>query len=198
METEAIISIITVCVTLILGIAGFIINSFVQRKSNSIKIITQTRLDRRAHSQKRVAELLKLSDPLYILSLSTPEESTRVIREAAEIAADLRSIYCFNIDADVNLIKAVYKVKDILCKSVLGEIGLEHQMMTARGELARNIDVYSSTEWKRIKLETVGKETHGKKSIESWYSIYKYYNSNFQNECNEYIFRQILEDDTVS
>lgn len=37
---EQIISIITVCVTFILGILGLIFNSFIQRKSNSIKIVT--------------------------------------------------------------------------------------------------------------------------------------------------------------
>ena len=47
MEWKDVISLIAVCVTLLLGVIGFIINSFIQRKSNSISVITKTRLNRR-------------------------------------------------------------------------------------------------------------------------------------------------------
>lgn len=183
------ISIITVCVTLILGITGVLANTLIQRKSNSIKVITQTRLERRAHTQKRVADLLKLSDPYYIMSLSTEEEKRQAARESAEVAADLRTNYCFYVKEDSDLIGSVYEVKSILCRILLGGIELEEsQLIDARGTLARYADVYTSTEWKRIKLETVGKEVQGKKSIASWQSIYHYYDSNFLKKENEIIF----------
>lgn len=184
-----IVPIVTVCVTLLLGIAGVVANSRIQRKSNSIKVITQTRLDRRAHTQNRVAALLKLSDPFYIESLSTLEERRQAAREAAGIAADLRTKYCFYLKEDADLIGAVFEVKYILCKTMLEEIELDKkQLMAARRTLAQNVDVYTSTEWKRIKLETVGKETQGKKSIASWQSIYEYYNSHFLKDKNASLF----------
>ena len=184
-----VLPIITVCVTLLLGIAGVAANTMIQRKSNSIKVITQTRLARREHTQKHVADLLKLSDPFYIESLSTPEEKRQAAREAVGIATELRTKYCFCVKEDANLISAVFKVKDILCKTVLEEIELDKkQLHEARRTLSQHVDVYTSTEWKRIKLETVGKEVQGDASIESWKSIYERYNFGFLTDENSNLF----------
>ena len=132
---------------------------------------------------------MKLSDPFYIESLSTPEERRQAAREAAGIAADLRTKYCFYLKEGADLIGSVFEVKDILCKIVLGETEMDKsRLMAARRALARNVDVYTSTEWKRIKLETVGKEAQGRKSIASWQSIYEYYNSRFLRDENESLF----------
>ena len=122
---ETIISIAAVCVTLLLGIGGIIVNSLIQRKSNSINVITQTRLNRRACTQKLVADLLKISDPFYIESLSGSEEKRQAIKEATGIAADIRTKYCFTVKEDADLIRAAFDVKDMLCKIVLERIQLE-------------------------------------------------------------------------
>ena len=66
---ENIISIIVICVTLLLGVTGFIINSFVQRKSNSINVITKTRLARREKTKELMAKMIKLSNIDYLDSL---------------------------------------------------------------------------------------------------------------------------------
>ena len=55
---ETIIGIATVCVTLLLGVVGFIVNSMIQRKSNSISVITNTRLERRKQTQELASVLL--------------------------------------------------------------------------------------------------------------------------------------------
>lgn len=47
MSTADLISIITICVTVLLGVAGFLINTYMQRKNNSITVITSYRLERR-------------------------------------------------------------------------------------------------------------------------------------------------------
>ena len=60
---ESIVSIISVCVTLLLGVAGLIFNSYVQRKTHSISVITKTRLARREKTKE--AEDEAGSDPLY-------------------------------------------------------------------------------------------------------------------------------------
>lgn len=41
------ISLLTVLVTLLLGILGFIVNTYLQRQNNSIDVITKNRIERR-------------------------------------------------------------------------------------------------------------------------------------------------------
>lgn len=43
--------IITVLTTLLLGVLGFIVNTLLQRRNNSIKIITQYRIERKNKTQ---------------------------------------------------------------------------------------------------------------------------------------------------
>lgn len=189
-KLNTLVSIITVCVTLLLGIIGIIVNTTIQRKSNSIKIITQTRLERRMHTQNLIADLLKLSDPHYIGSISCMEERYQIAKEAVRIASDLRTRYCFYMQQDVDLIESVFNVKDILCNVMLEKVKIsEEKLIDARKALAYNVDVYTSTEWKRIKLETVGKEGRGKAKIDSWQSIYSYYSSHFLKDENEKLFK---------
>lgn len=66
---ENVISIIAVCVTLLLGLLGFVINSFIQRKNNSISVITKTRLVRREKSKELMSKVLFYSDVDYLDSL---------------------------------------------------------------------------------------------------------------------------------
>ena len=62
MNIEILISIISVCVTLLLGVVGFIANSFIQGKSHSIQVITKTRLVRREKTKELTAKTIMLSD----------------------------------------------------------------------------------------------------------------------------------------
>ena len=89
---ESIISIIAICVTLLLGVSGFIINSFVQRKSNSINVITKTRLARREKTKELMAKMIKLSSIEYLDSLDK-EDKKATVKELVEVTADIRSEY---------------------------------------------------------------------------------------------------------
>jgi len=51
---------------LVLGVAGFIVNSFIQRRNNSIKVVVQHRLERRQRTLEKLAVLIKLSDRDYL------------------------------------------------------------------------------------------------------------------------------------
>lgn len=56
------IDLLAILVTLVLGVAGFIVNSFIQRRNNSIKVIVQHRLERRQRTLEELSVLIKLSD----------------------------------------------------------------------------------------------------------------------------------------
>ena len=100
-----IISLSAVCVTLLLGIAGLIVNSLIQRRSNSIQIITQCRLKRRERTQGIVSDLLKYSDLSFVSAL-TDIEKTQTAKEIVGLVSELRALYSFSFDKDIRLVTA--------------------------------------------------------------------------------------------
>ena len=183
--------ILTVSVTMILGVLGFIVNTVLQRKNNSIKIITQYRIDRKNATQDITAKLLCYTDYHYYESLTNEEKKQNIKMIVAEISK-LRSIYYFSFQKDIELVSAAYKIKKLFCETKQDWGAINH----ARAEYAHLADVYTSTDWKRIKLETVGKNTRNDKFLPKWTEIYdsndSYFSKHSQEnidiflKCNEY------------
>ena len=113
-----IISLSAVCVTLLLGIAGLIVNSLIQRRSNSIQIITQCRLKRRERTQGIVSDLLKYSDLSFVSAL-TDIEKTQTAKEIVGLVSELRALYSFSFDKDIRLVTAAFEIKELLCNYLL-------------------------------------------------------------------------------
>lgn len=107
------IDLLAILVTLVLGVAGFVVNTFIQRRNNSIKVIVQHRLERRQRTLEKLAVLIKLSDRDYLsmvlglLDASSIEvglegkdhsecssERSEAIRQVVEACASIRSMYC--------------------------------------------------------------------------------------------------------
>ena len=173
---DTIISIIAVCVTLLLGVTGFIINSFIQRKSNSISVITKTRLARREKTKALMAKMLTLSnlDYLNILDNNGKKEA---ITSLAETVSEIRSEYTETYDCDVKLIDATNKLSNSVI-SYLNSAKNKEELIGARNEFAEVMDLYIQTEWRRIKLETVGKMKDNTKP--SWDDIHDYYKGRYR------------------
>lgn len=57
MDAEFMVSIISICATILLGIIGYVANAYNQRKNDRIKVIVQHRLDRRSLTIKSVSDL---------------------------------------------------------------------------------------------------------------------------------------------
>lgn len=178
---------ITVSTTLILGVLGFVVNSVMQRKNNSIKIITQYRLDRQKTTQDITARLLTYTDRHYYESLATEDERNVNIQNIVAEISNLRSIYHFSFKKDAELVQAAYTLKQCFCARNRNWNAINQ----ARAEYARLSDVYTATDWKRIKLETVGKEMQSKKTLPKWTDIFNQNDSYFsaQNSINDVIFK---------
>ncbi len=183
---EQIISIITVCVTFILGILGLIFNSLIQRKSNSIKIVTQHRMDRRNETQKIAATIIKYSDPKMISLLDTAEEKESAIKEIIEVESRLRAIYFRSYECDIRLLDKADALKDKLIQCIEGA-PVDEDYLLCRDAFIKEADIYVTTEWKRIKLETIGKSKIGVSNLGTWEDDYKktlnFYNKN--NKSNQ-------------
>lgn len=176
---EQIISICTVCVTFVLGILGLILNSMIQRKSNSIKMITQHRFDRRSETQKLASVIIKYSDPDMVSCLHTDEERNTAITDVIEAMSKLRSMYFRSYECDVRLLDRANDLKECLIPVIYGE-PVSKAFLIRRQAFIKEVDVYTATEWQRIKLETIGKTRIGKNNLGIWEDDYQktlnYYN----------------------
>lgn len=179
MQIEVIISIAAVCVTLLLGILGFIVNSLIQRKTNSIQVITKTRLARREKTKTLMAKMTKLSNIDYLDSLDKKEHK-EVINSLLEVLSDIRSEYSRTFPNDRKLIDAT----EGLSSSVISYLKNSNKsnketLVSKRNAFVEEMDLYIQTEWKRIKYETVGKTRKNSKRYD-WERLYNEYKNEYK------------------
>ncbi len=169
--------ILTITVTMFLGVLGFVVNTVLQRKNNSIKIITQYRIDRKNSTQEITAKLLAYTDFHFYESLTNEEKDKNIQNIVVEISK-LRSIYYFSFLKDAELVEAAYTLKKLFCSQDKDW----EKINEARAKYAHLVDVYTSTDWKRIKLETVGKGVRNDRFLPKWTEIFEDNDSYFQNQ----------------
>lgn len=182
------IDLLAILVTLVLGVAGFIVNSFIQRRNNSIKVIVQHRLERRQRTLENLAVLIKLSDRDYLSSVlglidaasmedgfegksraECSSERSESLRQVVEACASIRTMYCGSYSCDRDLIYALDSFKKCFARCI--QTGCyDSELEASRAALVKNIDVYCTTEWRRIKKETIGKK---KASSDAWVQTFK-------------------------
>lgn len=182
------IDLLAILVTLVLGVAGFVVNSFIQRRNNSIKVIVQHRLERRQRTLEKLAVLIKLSDRDYlsmVLGLldatsikvglegkghsECSSERIEAIRQVVEACASIRSMYCGSYSCDRDLIYNLDSFKKCFARCI--QTGrYDSNLEASRDILIKNIDVYCTTEWRRIKRETIGKK---RSSRDAWIQTFK-------------------------
>ena len=181
---ETFISILTVCVTLLLGVGGFLVNSFIQRKSNSITVITQTRLTRREQTRTIFSKLLALSDPSYLAMVTN--EQQEIVKDSATVCGELRSYYSRSFPIDGAFIDAGIALHESLANYLASPCDeLLTDVKTKREDFSKIADLYMQTEWKRIKFETVGKGKKGPKSLPSWENDYHSYERYYEKHTSK-------------
>lgn len=179
---EQIISIVTVCVTFTLGILGLLLNSMIQRKNNSLKMITQHRFDRRSETQKLTAVMIRYSDPDMIRCLSTEEEKNAAKTAVIDALSRFRVLYSRSFACDVRLLERTQDLKDRVIRALDGApvgtastdaASMDAAYLACRAAFMKEVDIYTATEWKRIKLETIGKGPVRRKSFGVWDQDYQ-------------------------
>lgn len=180
--SDGLISIISICATVILGIAGFIVNSFIQRKNNSIEIITKSRIARRDRLQELSTVIIELTDVDYLENVAK-ENWPVYVEKITQACSELRTLLEFEYKHDVFFVDAAYRLKGtVMC---FREAFNPDEYKSARNAFLKVMDVYTSSEWKRIKLETVGKQWKGKKGID-WNGIYDDNSAKYDETVAEY------------
>ncbi len=146
--------ILTIAVSLLLGVGGFIVNSRIQRKTNSIHTVTEKRVERRDKTQECFATLLLNSD-LLVIKKGLNDDS---LLEVSRCVTTLRSLHTFTYDKDKELIEAAEKLeKEIYAFVSSNGNSDQSNLMDARNRFSKLADLYVQTEWSRIKIETMGK-----------------------------------------
>lgn len=171
MQIELIGIIITPLVTLLAAVCGLIANTLIQRKNNSITVIVKKRLERRDRLQALSASIMNNSDVDY-LSLLSKEERVECFSKITSYCSELRSILEFSFKHDKDLVNSAIKIKNDVFDFLNGE-DVRSTLEKNRKTFAKLLDLYITTEWQRIKNETVGQGKKGGKSYTNWKTLYE-------------------------
>lgn len=173
-------TVLPVCVTLLLGVAGFIVNTLIQRQSNSIEVITKNRIERMNKTKEIMSAFVKYSDIDVLNAIKNKKSVDDAIIDLNEKYAVLRSLYTYTFDKDVDLLKSVFLLKTLIVNYLNNNIDIEKFNFNIKNffqKLEKNFDIYIMTDWCRIKAETIGKRnTHG---IDYWQLDYERYSKKY-------------------
>ena len=135
--------------------------------------------------------MLTYTDYHYYEALTQEEKNKNIQNMVTEISK-LRSIYYFSFQKDAELVSVAYTIKKLFCETEKNWEAINY----ARARYARLADVYTSTDWKRIKLETVGKGARNDKFLLKWTDIFNTNDSYFlnQDQVNVDIFLEFNKD----
>lgn len=187
------ISLLTVLVTLLLGILGFIVNTYLQRQNNSIDVITKNRIERRTKTQEIMATFIKYADYNSIKSVIALNKQNDAIQELYTNYATLRSLYTNTFKKDIELMN---KCKDLLNTIVkylndfekYSKEDIDKQLNIDKQNFEYIFDLYLYTDWSRIKAETIGKRKNGgaKKWLDDFDEAERLYEKTFQIMNNSF------------
>lgn len=178
------VSVITVLVTLLLGILGFIVNTLLQRQNNSIDVITKNRITRRSITQNLMATFYRYSDYNSVKAVISLDKSNDVICELYGAFATLRSMYTKTFVKDIELLKESENLLNIIVKCINGfdsysESEISNNLKEAKEKFEFIFDLYLHTDWNRIKIETIGKK--GKGGGKDWLADFEKHKEWYKN-----------------
>ena len=179
------ISLLTVLVTLLLGILGFIVNTYLQRQNNSIDIITKNRIERRTRTQEIMATFIKYADYNSIKSIIALNKQNEAIQELYTNYSTLRSLYTKTFKKDIDLINNCADLLNTIVNYIINfekytKDDIDKQLDIDMKNFEYIFDLYLYTDWSRIKAETVGKRKKGggKKWLDDFEEAERWYVKN--------------------
>lgn len=109
------------------------------------------------------------------------EDKKATVKELVEVTADIRFEYSQIFECDRDLISITESLKDSVISYVNSNNDANKEnLICKRKEFIKEMDLFIQTEWKRIKLETVGKMKNNNKHS-SWDEIYDNYQKDYQD-----------------
>ena len=105
--------------------------------------------------------------------MKSEKEKAEAVEVCSGCVATLRSLYTFTVKEDLELVEAADELKSAVYEILFGSNANYEKLSKRRDAFSKVVDIYLTTEWKRIKLETVGKTKKGSKSYQTWEAIWK-------------------------
>ena len=170
---------ITVVVTLFLGVLGLIVNSMLQRRNSSISTVTKTRIASMVKLQKCMQAILTYSDTHYLSTMGDKLLQNETIRNLAGSVSELRSLLSCSFEADSRICDKAETLLDTVQKFLAKEATID-DIREARKQFESLMDPYIQTEWRRIKVETVGKKRKGLGTLAAWSKDYREYREYYE------------------
>ena len=155
---DNLIQAISLIISFIIGFCGLIGNALVQRRNNSINVITTKRVDRRDKTQSIVADILHLSDVNY-LKYQKGKTDIDIISLLSKKVSELRVLYTYTCGLDKKMCEEAELIESSVCSFLNTRRDEDEKSLNnSRTEFMKTVDIYLQTDWMRIKRETVGKK----------------------------------------
>lgn len=174
MEIAYILQIITISITLLLGMISYFQTKKLQHGQNIISVTTKYRRER-AEQLKEAGAALLTNTSADILILS--KDVVSMLKDATYAAEKIGMILHRNFEADEELISLSAQIVKIatLYTDTRSKDTLD-RLLYLQEIFRLKCDLYSAADWNRIKKETTGENT----SSESWTDYHDRLETNFE------------------
>lgn len=174
-----ILQIITIAITLGLGLFSAYQTRKIQHGQNIISVTTNYRM-KRSEQLKEYGQILMSNTVPDLFDLGA--DATKMLQAACMAAESISMILHRHFDADRELIELSASVADLAFRYCRKADPAARAELTYQRKVFRiKCDMYTTADWNRIKSETKGKNT----SSESWIAYHTKLESSFQEELDQ-------------
>lgn len=178
-QISYILQIITIAITLGLGLFSAYQTRKIQHGQNIISVTTNYRM-KRSEQLKEYGQLLMSNTVPELFDLGA--DTSQLLQAAYSAAESISMILHRHFDADKELIELAAGIADLAFRYCSKADPMVRAELTYRRKLFRvKCDMYTTADWNRIKSETKGKNT----TAESWIEYHTKLEDSFQEEMDQ-------------
>lgn len=178
-QISYILQIITIAITLGLGLFSAYQTRKIQHGQNIISVTTNYRMNR-SEQLKEYGQLLMSNTVPELFDLGA--DTSQLLQAAYSAAESISMILHRHFDADKELIELAAGIADLAFRYCSKADPMVRAELTYRRKLFRvKCDMYTTADWNRIKSETKGKNT----TAESWIEYHTKLEDSFQEEMDQ-------------
>ena len=178
MEIAYILQIITIIITVALGMVTYFQNKKLQHGQNIIAINTTYRIKRSEQLKDCTERILTNTNP-ELLKLQA--DAFDMLKAGVQASEEIGAIMHRNFAPDLEIITIANTVTDTAIRynqSSYKDDEILNELLYNRELFKLKCDIYTSAEWRRAKNETKGENT----SAESWFKDYYELEEGFLND----------------
>ncbi len=174
-----ILQIITIAITLGLGLFSAYQTRKIQHGQNIISVTTNYRM-KRSEQLKEYGQILMSNTVPELFDLAA--DAPKMLQAACTAAESISMILHRHFDADRELIELAASVADLAFRYCRKADPAAYAELTYQRKVFRiKCDMYTTADWNRIKSETTGKNT----TSESWIAYHTKLESAFREELDQ-------------